>query len=169
MFHSFFNSLPRSKYLSFFTFFFFVSLSFNLLCRQPEQQSPQFCKFSFFLCITRSGRLTEIRWSVCISKPQESLCVSFSRTVSRLCIYHLSVWSNFNFLHNGQWIILPTPSCLVLYSFCTYLLHSLIMWLIISFQSTHNHICCFEASYLFLLWYYWSLWCCFVVLLEEIL
>ena len=40
-------------------------------------------------------------------------------------------WSDFNFLHYSQWITLPTQSCLVLYSFCANLLHSLIMWLII--------------------------------------
>ena len=58
MFHTFFNSLARSRYLSFF------SLSFSFI--QPGQQSPQFCKFFFFLIIIRSGLLAEIRWSVCI-------------------------------------------------------------------------------------------------------
>ena len=56
----------------------------------------------------------------------------------RLCLYHLSVWSNFNFLHNSQWITFPTQSCLVLYSFCANLLHSLIMWVIVSSLSPHN-------------------------------
>ena len=37
------------------------------------------------LLIIRSGRLAEIRWSVCISKSHRSLCVSFSWTDSRLC------------------------------------------------------------------------------------
>ena len=40
MFLSFFNSLARSRYLSFF------SLSF---CGPPGQQGLQFCKFSFFV------------------------------------------------------------------------------------------------------------------------
>ena len=53
------------------------------------------------------------RWSVCISKCQRSLCVSFSRRESGLCIYHLYVWSNFNFLHNSQWITLAIQRCLV--------------------------------------------------------
>ena len=39
----------------------------------------------------------------------------FSRTGDGLCIYHLFVWSNLNFLHIPQWI---TSSCLVLYFFC---------------------------------------------------
>ena len=45
-----------------------------------------------------------------------------------VCMSHflLFVWSNFSFLHNSQWISLPTKSYLVLYSFCANLLHSLI-------------------------------------------
>ena len=142
MFHSFLNSLARSRYLFhsvvhwdgkvhnsasslFFGFFFFF--------------------FFFLLIIIRSGRLADICWSVCISKSQKSLCVPFSRTDSGLCIYHLFVWSNFNFLHNSQWITLPTQSCLVLYSFCANLQLSRIMWL--------TYICCLVTSYLFSLWY----------------
>ena len=128
LFHSFFNSLARSSILS------------VLFCGQPRQQSWQFCKFSFLfffflLIIIRSGLLAKIRWSVCMSKSHRSLCVSFSRTDAGLCIYHLFVWSNLNFLHISQSCLLyslPTQSCLVLYSFCANLLHSLIMWLIVS-------------------------------------
>ena len=105
MFHSFFNSLAWSRYLSFF------SLSFSLFCGPPGQQSRQFCKFSFFfllLIIIRFGLLAGIRWSVCMLKSHRSLCVSFSRTGAGLCIYHLLVWSNLNFLPISQWITLPT-------------------------------------------------------------
>ena len=128
IFHSFFNSLARSRYLSFF------SHSFSFI--QPGQQSRQFCKYSFFLIfffvfflliIISFGLLAEIRWSVCMSKSHRSLCVSFSRTDAGLYIYHLLVWSNLNFLHISQWITLPTQSCLALSSFCANLLHSLIM------------------------------------------
>ena len=84
---------------------------------------------------------------------------------SRLCIYHFFVRSNLNFFHNSLWIILPTQLCLVLYSFCASLLDSL-MWLIVSSLSTY--ICYFVGSYLFSLLYNWSLWCCFVLLSEEI-
>ena len=45
---------------------------------------------------------------------------------------HLEVWSNFSFLHNFQWITFPTQSCLILYSFCASLLHSLNMWSTVS-------------------------------------
>ena len=59
------------------SFYFFSTL----LCGQPGLQSPQFGKLSFLLIITMSGNLADIRWSVCISKSQRSLCVSFSRNV----------------------------------------------------------------------------------------
>ena len=62
-------------------------------------------RFSFLLSLTRSGRLAEIRGFVCISKFLNILCISFSRTDSGLCTYHLFVGSNLNFLHNSQWII----------------------------------------------------------------
>ena len=97
------------------------------------------------MIIIRSGLLAEIWWSVCMSKSQRTVCVSFSRTDVGLCLYHLFVWSNFNFLHNSQWITLPTQSCIFLHSFCANLLHSLIMWLMVSSLSPHNQhllFCC---------------------------
>ena len=81
------------------------------------------------------------------------VCASFSRIAAGLYIYHLFGWSNLNFLHISQWITLPTQSCLVLYS-CDNLLHSLIMWLIVSSLSPHNlHLlfCC-VLSILALIW-----------------
>ena len=166
MFHSFFNYLTRSRYLSFF------SLSFRLFCGPPGQQSRQFCKFSFFLLllliIMRSGLLGGIRWSVCMLKSHRSLCESFSRTGTGLCIYHLFVWSNWNFLHISERITLPTQLCLTLYSFCANLLHSLIMWLIVSSLSPHSlHLlfCC-VLSILTLIWLIWR---CPVLLLGGIL
>ena len=92
----------------------------------------------FLYTIPRSGRLAEIKWSVCISKFQRSWCVSFSRTDSGLCIYHWFEGSNFNFWHSSQQITFPVQLCLVLYSFCANLLHSLITWLIVSALSPHN-------------------------------
>ena len=103
----------------------------------------------------KSGCLSEIRWSVCMSKSHRSLRVSFSRTGAGLCIHHLFVWSNWNFLHISHLITLPTQSCLVLYSFCANLLHSLIMWLIVSSLSPHSlHLlfCC-VLSILALIWF----------------
>ena len=132
MFHSLFKSLASSRYLSFF------SLSFNFTRRSAETAESQILQVLFFLLIiTWSARLAKIWWSVCISKSQRSLCFSFSRTDVGLCKYHLFVWSNLNFLHNSQWITLPNQLCLVLYSFYESLLHSLIMWSIVSSLLPH--------------------------------
>ena len=101
--------------------------------------------FFFFLFIMRFGLLDDIRWCVCMSKSPRSLWASFSRRDAGLCIYQLFVGSNLSFLHISQWITLPIQSCLFLYYFCANLLHSLIMWLIVSSLSPHNlHLlfCC---------------------------
>ena len=128
MFHSLFLFLVRSRYLSFFS----LSFSFILWSTGTEKSTIFQILFFFFvffclLLIIRSGFLAEIWWSVCMSKSHRSSCVSFSRTDAGLCIYHLFVWSNLNFLHISQGIRLPTQSCLVLYSLGANLLHSLIM------------------------------------------
>ena len=108
----------------------------------------------FLLIIIRSGLLVGIRLSVCMPKSHRSLCLSFSRTGAGLCIYHLLVWSNLKSLHISQWITLSTQSCLDLYSFCANLLHSLIMWLIVSSLSPHSlHLLfCWVLSILALIW-----------------
>ena len=87
-------------------------------------------------------------------KSHWSLCMSFSRTGAGLCIYHLLVWSILNFLHISQRITLPTQSCLALYSFCANLLHSLIMWLIVSSLSLLSRHLLFSCvpSILALIW-----------------
>ena len=147
--YSFFTYLTRSKYLS------LLSHCCNFSLWSTGTAKSTIPRVLSFLSIMRgSGRLAKIRWSVCISKPQRSLCVSFFRTDSGLRIYHLFVWFKFNYLHNSQCIILPTQSCLVLYSFCANLLHSLFLWLIVPFLSPHNlHLmfCC-VLSILTLVW-----------------
>ena len=136
-------------YLSFF------SLSFSfILWSVGTAKSTIFQVFLLLLIIIRSGLLVEIRWSVCMLKSHGSLCVLFSRTGASLCICHLFVWSHLNFLHISQWITLPTESCLVFYSFCANLLHSLIMWVMVPSLSPHNlHLlfCC-VLSILTLIW-----------------
>ena len=85
IFYSFFHSLARSRYLSFF------SHSFNFILWSAETAKSTILQIFFFfllLIIIRSGLLVEIRWSVCMSKSHRSLWVSFSRTGSGLCIYH---------------------------------------------------------------------------------
>ena len=89
-----------------------------------------------------------------MSKSHWRSCVSFSRTGAGLGIYHLLAWSIFNFLHISQLVTLPTQSYLALYSFCANLLHSHIMWLLVSSLSPHSlHLlfCC-VLSILALIW-----------------
>ena len=82
MFHSFFNSLGKSMYLSFF------SLSFNYtLLSAGTAESTILLVLYCFMIIIRSVRLAKILGSVCISKSQRSLCVLFSTTGSGLCIF----------------------------------------------------------------------------------
>ena len=140
MFRSFFNSLARSRYLSFF------SHSFSyILWSEGIAKSTILQILCFLMIIIRSVLPVEIRRSMCMSKSHRSLWVSFSRTGAGLCIYHLLVWYNLNFLHISQRITLSTQSNLVLYSFCDNLPHSLIMWLVFSSLSSnrlHLLFCC---------------------------
>ena len=97
MFHNFFSSLPRSRYLQGFFFYFLFTL-----WSTGMEKSIRWQVLFFLLVKIRSGFLVWIRWSVCISKSQSMLYLSFSRTDSSLCNYHLSVWSNFSLLLNSQ-------------------------------------------------------------------
>ena len=149
MFHSFFQF---SSKVEVFILIFTVIQFYSVFSR--DSKVDNFASSFFLLIIIRSGLLAEIRWSVCTSKSHRSLCVSFSRTGVGLCIYHLLAWSNLSFLHISQWITLATQSCLLLYSFYANLLHSLIMWLMVSFlspQSLHLLFCC-VLSILVLIW-----------------
>ena len=84
IFHSFFNSPARSRYVSFF------SLSFRFILWSAGTAKSTILKILFLLLIImRSGLLAGIRWSVCMLKSHRSLCESFSRTGAGLCIYHL--------------------------------------------------------------------------------
>ena len=127
IFHSFFLigifNFKVEVLILLFTFFQFYSVA------SRDNNVYNLASSLFLLLITiTSGLLVVIRWSVCMSKSHRSLGMSFSRTATGLCIYHLFVWSNLNFLHMFERIALPTQLCLILYSFCANLLHSLIMW-----------------------------------------
>ena len=123
-----------------------------------DSKSPQVSRTRFSILSVLGNAVV---WIVFTRPPTSkssrswSLCESFSRTGAGLCLYHLFVWSNWNFLHISQWITLPTQSCLALYSFCANLLHSLIIWLIVSSLSLHNlHLLvCFVLSILALIWF----------------
>ena len=80
MFHRFFTSLGRSRYLPIFSgFFYFPSV---ILCRHKVPYTAGFLSLFFFFCklskVWSSDRLAGIRGTVCISKSQKILCVSFS-------------------------------------------------------------------------------------------
>ena len=83
MFHSFFNSLARSRCLSFFSHFFTF-----ILWSARTAKSTMLQVLFFLLSIIRSDLLAEIKWSVCMSNSHKSLCVLFSWTGVGLCIYH---------------------------------------------------------------------------------
>ena len=71
MFHSFFNSLARSTYLSLFQFYSVVS-------RDSKVDNVAISLFLLLLIIIRSALLAKIRLSVCMSKPRrELMCVIF--------------------------------------------------------------------------------------------
>ena len=84
MFHSFFNSLARLRYLSFFSH----SFSFILWSAGTAKSTISHILY-FLLIIIKFGLLAEITWSVCMSKSNRNLCVLFSRTGAGLCIYHI--------------------------------------------------------------------------------
>ena len=80
IFHCFFNSLARSRYLSLFSHSFSFILWSAGTVKPTILQIFFFFFFSFFfflLNIVRSGLLAEMSWSVCISKSHRSLCVIF--------------------------------------------------------------------------------------------
>ena len=89
MFHSFFVVLwpGLRNYLSFHFLLFFSLWSTSTVNSCAH----------FLLTMTKSGRLAEIRWTICILKSQKFVCISFSWTDSGLHIYHLFAWSNFTF------------------------------------------------------------------------
>ena len=92
MFHSFFNSLARSRYLSFF------SLSFRfILWSAGTAKSTILLILFLLLIIMRSGLLAGIRWSVCMLKSHRSLCESFSRTGAGY--FKLYNWEQINDYH----------------------------------------------------------------------
>ena len=93
MFHSFFSSLARSKYLSFFSHSFCFILWSAGIAKSTILQV-----LFFLLIIIKSGLLAGIRWSVCILKSHRSLCESFSRTGAGLCIIPFVSMTNFKFL-----------------------------------------------------------------------
>ena len=119
MFHSFFNSLARSSYLSFF------SLSFNFILWSSRPTKSTILQVLFFLC----GLLKGLVFWPRLGDP--FVCQSPVRVYVRHSLgqKHLPFvrMVKFKFLAHLQADHLAQPVHLVLYSFCANLLHSLIM------------------------------------------
>ena len=85
MFHSFFNSLARSMYLSFFSH----SFSFILWSVGTAKSTILQVLLFLLIIIIKSGPLAGIRWSVCIWKFHRSLLYI-------LHVFHVSgIWLSF--------------------------------------------------------------------------
>ena len=146
MFHSFCQFPSKVEVL----ILLFIFFQFYPVVRQ-DSKVDNFASSLFLLIIIRSGLLAEIRWSVCVSKSHRSLCVDWC------WVLHIPFvrMVKFKFLAH-----LPVDS------FCANLLHSFIMWLMVSSLSLHSlHLLFCYVS----LSYDWFLRRCFVLLIEEIL
>ena len=73
MFHSFLNSLVRSRNLSFFSH----SISFIWWSAGTAKLIILQIPFFIIIIIIRSGLLAEIKWSMCMWKSHRSLCILF--------------------------------------------------------------------------------------------
>ena len=102
MFLSFFRSLTKYKY-TLFSLSLILTLWLGGISKIHYMASSH-----FLLVIIIFDLLTGIGWSICTSKSNRFLCISFSRTDSGLCIYHLIECLNFNFLYNFKYITFPT-------------------------------------------------------------
>ena len=148
MFLSFFNSLARSRYL-----FFFLLSSYFILWSAGRAKFTIFQILFFFLIIISLVYWPRLSYLfVCQSPIRVDVCHSLGQLLG--CAYTICSYGQIkNFFHISLWITLPTQSCLVIWS-CAYLLHSLIMWLIVSSLSPHNQhllFCCI-LSILILIW-----------------
>ena len=118
MFHMSLSSLVRYRYLFIFPSFIFTLCATVIVNR--------WIIFFFVLINPRTGFLTGIIGSVCISKSKRILCVSFSSKKFGLSTYYLLVMSNLNLLHQMNHLSHPVMPSLILF-FC--IVHSLIKWL----------------------------------------
>ena len=157
MFSSFFGSLAKSEYLS------LALLSFSFTLWSAIMVKSTFWE-GFFLTITRSGHLVKIRWSVCILTSQRR----FSHSPGQILGCAYTIYSYGQILIS---CIIPSGSPSHISSYTLFVLICCIHLLWDRLFCIYHHItyiCYFVASYLIWLLYNWSLWRCFVLLLEEI-
>ena len=163
MFHIFFNSLARSRYLSLFSH----SFSFILWCRDSKVDNFAGFLFFFFFCWLLSDLVFGPRLGD--SKvPQEFVSIIFSVRCWVVLIPFVGM-VKFKFLAYFPVDPLAHPgmSSFVLLlcqfaAFAYYVIDGLICHRIV-------FSCYFVVSYLSSLWYDWILWRCFVLQLGEIL
>ena len=137
MYHIFFQFPNKVQVLILlFTSFQFYSVVSRDSKVHNLASSPCFIMFfSALLIIISSDLLVEIRRSVCMSKSHRSLCIIL---LDRFWVVYIPFvrMVKFKFLAQLPLDDLAHPFCIVLYYFCANLLHSLIMWLTISFFTT---------------------------------
>ena len=117
---------------------------FSLLSAEAAKSTTRQV-FIFFLAITRSGRLTEIRWFFLYLKIPEHFVRLILQDWFR--VVHLPFIRMIKFKYLAQFPVDPFPHRVVssFIVFYASLLHPLIMWLIVSSLSSHNiHLlfCC---------------------------
>ena len=117
-----------------------------------DSKVDHFASSLFLLIIVKSSLLARIRWSVGMLKSHRNLWEAFSRTGAGLCIYLLLVEILISYTFPSE--SSSTQLCLALYSLCANLLHSLIIWLMVSSPSPHSlHLLfCWVLSILALIW-----------------
>ena len=135
MFHSYFNSQVRSKYL----YLFYI---ISILLIHKDSNVPNHASSLFLLIIIRSGCLAGIGWSVLyLQIPENFVCVILQDIfwVVHIPFVHIE---KFPFLAHFPWITMPTQSWLVLYSLEICCIR---LWFLVSSLSSHNvHLlfCC---------------------------
>ena len=149
-FHSF--SIPyKSSGILLFIFFQFYSV----VSRDSKVYNFSSSLFLLFIII-KSGRLAETRWSVCMSKSHRSLSVILK---DRCWVVHIPFvrMVKFKFLHNSQWITLPTLSLgifLINYLLISALKNNLCTEHIHYWYNTHTHTHTHTYIYIYFIYIY---------------
>ena len=114
MFHRFFSSLARYRYLSLFS----LSYSFT---QWPAGMAKFTIRQALFFCWLSVGLVVWLKLDDPFVSQNPRVCASHSRghLLGRAFTF-LFAWSNLNFLHNSYWIAFLTQSCLVLYYYYYY-------------------------------------------------
>ena len=138
MFHSFFNSLERSRYLS-----FSLSVNFTLWSTGTAQQSRQFCKFLFFFLVDYYKIWQRLGDPFLCQNPK-GVCACPSPGQMLGCAFTICSYGQIvdHFAHPVMSILI-----LILWQFARFA-----DYVIDGFVYHHTtHIRCFVASYQFLL------------------